>query len=410
MPRVWAPVLLLIGAAPPLPLTFDEVLTRAEAHPTLEARDAALARRRAGDAEISSLSANPQLQVLPGWRLPGASDDPGFEIQAQLSQTFDLGGIGPARQRAARAERLALGADRRAKALGLRLDAARAWLGLWARRAEQARIEEERDLAAQLAARLARAAELGAALETDAAEATLFAQTLERAALDAEGRSYEQALSLAGALGLDGGQTPTPEGAPPDVALPAEDRWEVWVARAEDLPAAATARVVADARRAQRTEADAQASTRITPTLYAQLERPHDVLLFAGVGVQLPMFANNQRARARAAAAEASAERDVAQAAREARRALRLALHEVAHAREIEAQVRDRILPTAERWVGQANKRFEAGEADVFSVLRARRRLAEVRVTQIGAEEARRWAELKAWLLLASLPSPKASS
>ncbi|NJN64520.1 MAG: TolC family protein [Acidobacteria bacterium] len=55
--------------------------------------------------------------------------------------------------------------------------------------------------------------------------------------------------------------------------------------------------------------------------------------------------------------------------------------------REVEAQIREQIVPTAESWVARAGRRFDAGETDVFVVLRARQRLAEARVTLVEAED-----------------------
>lgn len=406
---MWFPLLCLLATAPPaLPLTFDGVITGAEAHPRLSAQDAALKVQRVHNGAISRLSANPQLQVLPGWRLPGSSD-PGFEIQFSLSHTFDLGGIGARRQEAAAAELAEMSSDRRRDALAARLDAARAWLGLWARQTQMQQIEEERDLAVQLAQRVRRAVELGAAVEPDAAEAQLFAENLARSALDAEGLTYEQALGLAGALGLSGAEVPHAEGAPPPVALPEARTWPQWIARAQELPSSRSAQLRAQAAQARAAEAKAQDSTRLTPTLNAQMERPNDVLVFAGLGVQLPLFHQNAQAAATASAQATRAQRDATLVAIDAERALRLTLHEVTHTREIEDHVRQRILPTVQTWVEQTTRRFEAGETDVFTVLRARGRLVEIRHTLLSAEEERRWAEVKAWLLLASLPQTQSS-
>jgi len=403
MPGVRSLILLAAIAQPPsLPLTFEAVLTAAGEHPELEARDAQLEARAARDAEISRLSANPQAYVLPGWRLPGSSD-PGFEIQFGLSQSIDLGGIGGRRRASAAAERAEMRARRKVAALEARLAAAHAWLGLWARQAQAHAVETERDLAQELATRIRRATTLGAALETEAAEAEIFAQTLERAVIDAEGLTYEQALLLSEALGLPGARQPLAHGAPPEVQLPSPDEWPRWIARAQQGPVPAARTLLVHARRAQVAESEANASAVITPTIQGQWERPHDVLLYAGVSVQLPTFTKNERERAQAEAALARAEVDARRAGVDAERALRMVLHEVEHSRELEQQAKDEIVPRTVRWVEETVRRFEAGESEVFDVLRARRQLTAARAELLEAERARRWAEVKAWLLLSTL-------
>ena len=394
--------LLVASAQPTQAVTFEDILAGADKHPRLEARDAAIRARRRGDDAISSVSRNPTLQVLPGWRLPGA-EDPGFEVQAQLSHPVSLGGRGAARRRAADAERAQLDVARRADVLAVRLEAARAWLSLWGLQHVLRMTQQERALAGRLVERARRSTEVGAGLATDVVEAELYELGLERAEIDAEGMLYEHAVELAAALGRDAAVLPEASGDPPQATLPPPGDWAAWIERAYDLPAVHAERLSARAADARAAEEAANGAGWITPTVTAQLERPGDVLVFAGLSLQLPLFAGNDRARALAKAEAVQAGAAAHQRSVSARRALRLAFHEVEHKREIEAQIRDKILPAVQRWVAQSQRRYEAGEAEVFSTLRARVRLVEARSRLVEAVEARRWAEVKAWLLLATL-------
>lgn len=409
---MWTTLLPLLAAAssdPTVALGFDDVLNLSEDHPQLQAADAALRARAARDADISTLSNNPTVQVLPGWRLPGASD-PGFEIQASVSQSIDLGGVGGAARRAARAERATLAVDRRAEALSVRIDAAQAWIELWAAQETLAATRRERDIARELATAIARAVALGAELRPNALEAQLFADNLDAAVIDVEGQVYERSLALAASLGRPGLPVPAAEGGLPPVELPNSETWSRWIGRAAELPAAEAARMREHAAAARVAEAKASASTRIVPTVTAQWERPHDALVFAGLGVQLPWFDVNARARSLAEADVAAARITAARADTAAERLLRLALHEVEHSREISAQLARQTIPTARAWVDAAQQAFEAGESDVFPVLRARRQLAAARIDAVRADARQAWSEVKAWLLLASLPREGATS
>lgn len=402
MPTVVFGALLALALAGREPVTFDEAVGLAAEHPGVRVKDAEIEARLALDRSISAVSNNPSVLVLPGWRLPGA-ESPGFEIQAQLTQTITLGGPGQRAQAAATAEQSELWSRRRLEALERRLGAARAWLASWRAQAVLRIVEEELAAARELVDRARRAVELGAALETELLEAESYRVLAERRRIDAEGIDYEEAVALASALGQDGAPLPLAEGPLPEPGLPAPSAWPQWVARADSLPSARVAAMSARTASARAAEADAHGSARLTPTLAAQLERAKDVILFAGLGVQLPLFDGNDRARSLAGAEARSSLVRAEKAAIEARLALRVALHEVEHTRELEALAEDQAVPTAERWAERSTTLFERGQSDVFPALRARGRLAEARAARVAATEDRVWSEVKAWLLFATL-------
>ncbi|MCA9707057.1 MAG: hypothetical protein KDK70_14480, partial [Myxococcales bacterium] len=97
-------------------LEFDEAVGASAEAPALQRLDAAVEDKRRADAELPRLTQNPQLQVMPGGRLPPASD-PGFELQTTLTQGWNLEGYGRERKKAARAETEVLAAEARALAM-----------------------------------------------------------------------------------------------------------------------------------------------------------------------------------------------------------------------------------------------------------------------------------------------------
>ncbi|MCK6549833.1 TolC family protein, partial [Myxococcota bacterium] len=138
MSFVWV---LAALAAPPLgahatitssqALTFEEVLAAAARAPVIEASSRAIEARAALDTALGALPGNPELKLSPGLRVYGdrAAD---FEPAISLLQPVDLSGALRARDAAAARETSSLRAELRATRLGAALDAARAWIALWA--------------------------------------------------------------------------------------------------------------------------------------------------------------------------------------------------------------------------------------------------------------------------------------
>ena len=228
---MWAVPLLAIVAAvtasPPPPvkeaITFDEALGLAEASPAQAGLRRAVEVKRAGDAHVSALPSNPVLLLQPAVAPRDAARRP--EGQLSLSVPFNLSGLGGARRDAASRETAALDAQARAEALSRRLDAARAWIDLWAAELAEKLSREELALAEELAARTRRAAESAALTRADAADADAYLAEARLLALSVEGEVTDLGLALARAtsrpvprvLGTVG-QLPAPE-------VPERDRW-----------------------------------------------------------------------------------------------------------------------------------------------------------------------------------------
>jgi len=125
--------------------------------------------------------------------------------------------------------------------------------------------------------------------------------------------------------------------------------------------------------------------------------------LYALVGARWSIFDRNQRARAHALEAAHLAEGDAATASERARVLMALAFHDVAHAREVESHLRERVLPSAEQLVVARERALRQGTGTVIELLRARAARLHAAAEAVTAEGLRRRAEFDVWLLLSSL-------
>lgn len=383
-------------------LTFDEAIEASTAHPGHRGLADALEARRAGDAELGALANDPQLLVMPGYRWNPESAA-GFEAQVQLSQSWNLAGLAGARRAAASKERAALAALTRADALSRRLEVAHRWIRLRTREQDLARVERERALAEALVKKLAAAAEAGVVLRADLVEAQAYAAEVRRTEVDLEGARVHAAFDLAEALGAKGASPIATAGAAPQPSLPDEAQWPELVRRARELPEARGAEMAALAARAQAEEADAGGGWKLQTQLAFQRESPTSYISWLGVGVTAPVFDGDRRSRAQAAAAASRAEARQRVAERDAGRTLALALHEVEHGRERLAVVTESLAPALRQLVELRERAFERGEGTAFELLRAQQRLLDAERAEASAQGELTWAEVEAWLLLATL-------
>ena len=114
------------------PITFDEALGLAAQAPAVAGAEAAAAdQRRIGDS-VSSVIANPTLNVQPGAARDPLDGQWRYLGETTLMQGWNLSGLPGDRKAAVRAEGEQLLAEARAAALSHRLAAAQAWMELWA--------------------------------------------------------------------------------------------------------------------------------------------------------------------------------------------------------------------------------------------------------------------------------------
>lgn len=409
--------LLLLGVvatSTPARVGFGEALELGLRHPALTAADRAVDALRDAARRLPDVSQGPSVQVLPGARLPGA-DAAGLEVQVTATLPLPLDARGASGRRWLDREAERREAERGVGVQDRRLEIALAWLDRRAAERRMERLRDETGIVEAIVAGARRAVEAGAALAEDLAEAELLAAELEAAALDAEGLSFEAGMGLARALAIEppGVDAPGPlgtRGPPPEPDLPEVDGVPAWLDRVGRDPAvrvlhAEAARAAADGDRLE-----AERGPRWSVGVQLQRESPGDLLMFAGIGVQLGWPGVGGAEAAEARAAETAARGLALARARSRARELTLSLHEVEHRRALEAQLRSRWVPAAERLAALRQRALDAVQAVLGETLLARRRALEARARLEAAEAARRRAEITAWIQLAPLTDPEDST
>ncbi len=388
-------VLLLSSTA--YALDFDAAIGLTPNLPQFQAAQKALQKRVELDRLLPTASGNPEIALSPGVGFGPSGTGPALELM--LAQSWNLGGLSRTREEAAKAERIALTADMRARQLRLKLDAAHGWLLLAEAQKLLQASQAEQALAGELQQITQKAAQRGALTAADAAEARAFTGEAELRAVFYEGEVHDRAAELARQCALP--TTPLPEatGKTPVVTLPEAAVWLQLVTRAADLPDARTRQLQADAERSRAAEARSQHASTLQVGGLFQRDALGDMQALATVGIRWAAFDHGQRAAAVAAEQVVRAEGEAAQASHDGAHLLAMAWHEVEHSREREAVLRQKILPAVEDLVRLREQAFARGAATVFEVLRARRDRSEAFRRLTEAETERVWAEMKAWLL-----------
>ncbi len=381
-------------------VTFDEAIGLAAGAPWARAPRRALEARRQGDRDLGGASQGLSIQATPGARVRSEADR-GFEGQVTVVHSWNLGGLGRARRGAARAERDVLAAEARVAALASKLEAARLWIDLHRLLALEALLAEEESMAGRLVEVTGRALRAGAGTRADAAEAEAYAADVALRAVGVEGLRHERSVALAVAMGRVPLATLRSVGALPAPALPDDEGQSL--ARAARLPEVVAARLEATAERARAAEASAAFAASLGIGAQLMRESPDGIVAQGVLTLGVPIGDPGRRARSVALGEAARRESEAERAQGEAARALALAFHEVAHARREEGLVTERLIPALDALVAQRDAALAAGEATVFELLDARRRLVAARMRALEVRAARAWAEVRLWLLLAEL-------
>jgi outer membrane protein TolC len=411
---MWAVPLLALAAsvASPAPATrvaisFDEALGLAATNPLVSGTRRAVELKREGDAHVSSLPSNPLLLLQPAVAPREAARRP--EGQLSLSVPFNLAGLGSARRDAAARETAALGAQAGVEALSRRLEAARAWIDLWAAELADGLAREELALATELAGRTRRAAEAAALTRADAADADAYLAEANLLALSVEGEVTDLGLALSRAVSRPvptqlstAGPLPTPE-------VPERERWPALIAEAGALPAARALRLSAEAERARAVEARVARGLELTLGAGAQRDAQGREIALATVGFTLPFFERGAREAAPRAAEAVRLEGAATDAARNGAAELARALHEVEHSGEVLRAIEHQLVPAAMESARLRDAALKAGDATVLEVLVSRRAEVQARARSIRALAGFAWARVRATLLLAQLPSQSAT-
>jgi outer membrane protein TolC len=185
--------------------------------------------------------------------------------------------------------------------------------------------------------------------------------------------------------------------------LPDAAAWQMRTATLQQLPLVAMARLEAAAQRAREVEAAAAASSGLVLGGQLQHDPQGNTALVATLGLRWAAFDKGQRNRSQAREATERAAAESEESTLAARQQLALAWHEVEHARQTEALLRDDLLATADLQLQQRELAAKRGVATLFEVIRARRTRLDAERRWVAAQGQRAWAELKAWLLLSAL-------
>lgn len=384
-----------------LTLSFEEVLAAAERAPTLEASSRAIAAKSALDAALGALPGNPELKVSPGLRFYGdRSAD--FEPAISLLQPIDLSGATRARGRAAARETSAMRADLDAATRSVRLDAARAWIALWATERGLASSIAEHALAAELVTLARRALAGGVATSADLQEAVAFEAELELQTLTKEGELFERTRAVAELVRLAPDARLATRG-----ELPSRDLTPSAVSDAltaiDALPELVAAREAATAEAEHVRELEAANGLRGAVGVTVARDAPDSVLALADLVVVLPVFERGERERATASARARHLEGAHAAARERARQRLAVVFHEVSHTREVEGRARTKLVPALRELVRLREAELRAGSATIEDVLRARRAAITAERALLETSADRALAEVHAGLVLDAL-------
>lgn len=381
-------------------VTFDEALELARGWN--RGFQKALAAREAEDAKIGGTAQQLTLTVVPGYRF-APEQERGLEGEVALAQSWNLARLGHVRREAAAAERSVLSTQARAQALAARLEAAHRWLDLHALESLDALAQTQLELAQETEAFVRRAAEAGLQTMVDLARARAFRAEMARQRLDAHGALYHAALALSTVMGKKPDPLLRTAGPLPEPRIPDEQELARFIERARELPEPAALRLSSLAARARQAEESAVYGSILSLGAAVAREPPHAYSALGSVSVAWSPFDRGARGRslerAQAVLLEAEYERAQIGAAAD----LKNAVHEQKHAHEALLLVEQDWLVAARETVERVERALRVGEATVYELLDARRRLVEVEIRLVRARAEQTWAEVRLWLLLAEL-------
>ena len=382
------------------PITFDEALGLAAQAPAVAGAEAAAAdQRRIGDS-VSSVIANPTLNVQPGVGRDPLDGRWMYLGETTILQGWNLSGLPGDRKAAVRAEGEQLLAEARAVALSHRLAAAQIWMELWAAQQSLADSLQEADLARKFSERVARAAAPAAFTR---AEVAAYAADAHVQALAAEGEVVDRGYQLAVAMGRETRQALVVVGPLPAPPAPERADWPALLEAAGKLPAVAAHKLASDASRAREVEARSSHGW----GLGTGVKATRDLLGTWGVQAvaefSFPIFDRGEREAAPQAAAAARAEGEFQEARAVAATELARAFHDVERSGEVLQAIEKELVPAAEANARAREASISSGGTTELEVLVARRVWVEARARRNRALASHAWARVKVWMLLADM-------
>jgi len=384
-------------------ITFDEALGLAAHAPAVAGAEAAAADQRRIGESVSSVIANPTLNVQPGAARDPLDGQWRYLGETTLMQGWNLSGLPGDRKAAVRAEGDQLRAEARAAALSHRLAAAQAWMDLWAAQQSLADSLQEADLAREFSDRMARAAAAAAFTRAEAADAATYAAEAHVQALAAEGEVVDRGYQLAVAMGQQAEKSLAASGPLPSPPAPGRAAWPAILEAAGKLPSVVAHKLASDASRAR----DVENRSARGWGLGTGVKGTRDYLGTWGaqavVELSFPLFDRGEREAAPQAAAAARAEGEYQEARSVAATELARSLHEVEHTGEVLDAIEKELVPAAEANAKAREASMRAGETTVLEVLVARRVWAAARARRTRALATHAWAQVKVSMLLADM-------
>jgi outer membrane protein TolC len=394
---------LALPAESGAPVTFDQAIGLAAQAPAVAGAEAAAVEQRRAADSVSSVIANPTLNVQPG-----AAKDPldgqwKYMGEATLLQGWNLSGLPGDRRASLRAEGDQLSSEARAAALSHKLAAAQSWIEAWAAQQSLADSVQEYELAREFSEKMARAAEAAAFTRAEAADAATYAAEAHVQALSAEGEVVDRGYQLAVAMGQQAEKPLVAAGPLPAPPTPTRVDWPALLDAAGKLPAVAARKLAADADRAREAEFRSTKGWGLGTGVKGTRDYLGTWGAQAVLEVSFPLFDRGEREAAPVAAAAARAQGEFQEARAIAATELARSLHEVEHTGEVLAAVERELIPAARLNAQARDASMRAGETTVLEVLVARRVWAAARQKYTRALAGHAWARVKVWMLLADM-------
>jgi len=384
-------------------ITFDEALGLAAHAPAVAGAEAAAADQRRIGESVSSVIANPTLNVQPGAARDPLDGQWRYLGETTLMQGWNLSGLPGDRKAAVRAEGDQLRAEARAAALSHRLAAAQAWMDLWAAQQSLADSLQEADLAREFSDRMARAAAAAAFTRAEAADAATYAAEAHVQALAAEGEVVDRGYQLAVAMGQQAEKSLAASGPLPSPPAPGRAAWPAILEAAGKLPSVVAHKLASDASRARDVENRSSRGWGLGTGVKGTRDYLGTWGAQAVVELSFPLFDRGEREAAPQAAAAARAEGEYQEARSVAATELARSLHEVEHTGEVLDAIEKELVPAAEANAKAREASMRAGETTVLEVLVARRVWAAARARRTRALATHAWAQVKVSMLLADM-------
>ena len=386
-------------------ISFDQALALGAVTPEVAEARGMLEARQEGDQKIGGTAYMTHIFFMPGG-LVSPSEARGFDMQATVTQGWNLRDLGGARRESAGRERDALGATVRARALRARLDAARRWIDLETLTRIAETLETRIAGLEELVALRERALRTGAGTAPAVAEARVMLAELQQHQLEIEGAQFAAATQLAVAVGRAPKQDRLETvGDPPAPSLPDEAAIRSQIVDVDRAPDVVVERLRETAARARAIEASAEYAPILT--LGAQGERSAFgtwvAYGIAGIGFYGPGQERRLTSVAQADAVGATAKTESARL--RARAELEEALHELQHTSTVVRLLEEDTLPELRQLVESRERAVALGEEYYFASFEARDHVLAVVEATHQAQGAQTWARIHMWLLLAELAS-----